>query len=138
MTLASPQMWSWLHPYSARPLASSPSAVGFITRDLHPLLSRIDSQTNRCGFYLVSLTSKLCVGKESTLQMSYLPHKPCCPDLVASAAAISDEANCISLPVNVAAYGVRTYLTVCIFIGNLPQTADICRCTSEDQGPDSI
>ena len=39
-------------------LASSPSTVGFITRDFHALISRQHSQTNRRGLYTLFLTSK--------------------------------------------------------------------------------
>ena len=43
---------------AAQKLASSPSTVGFITRDFHALISRQHSQTNRCGLYTLFLTSK--------------------------------------------------------------------------------
>ena len=39
-------------------LASSPSTVGFITRDFHALISRQYSQTNRRGLHTLFLTSK--------------------------------------------------------------------------------
>ena len=39
-------------------LASSPSTVGFITRDFHALISRQHSQTNRRGLYTLFLTTK--------------------------------------------------------------------------------
>ena len=39
-------------------LASSPSTVGFITRDFHALISRQHTQTNRRGLHTLFLTSK--------------------------------------------------------------------------------
>ena len=39
-------------------LASSPSTVGFITRDFHALISRQHSQTNRRSLHTLFLTSK--------------------------------------------------------------------------------
>ena len=39
-------------------LASSPSTVGFITRDFHALISRQHSQTNRRGLHTLFLTPK--------------------------------------------------------------------------------
>ena len=70
-------------------LALSPSTVGFITRDFHALISRQHSQTNRRGLHMLFQTST-----SRCMQNIYLPHKTCCPDPVASAAAIPDEANC--------------------------------------------
>ena len=76
-------------------LASSPSTVGFITRDFHALISRQHSQTNRRGLYTLFLTTKSrCMQKISFVDALYLPHKTCCPYPVTSAAAIPDEANC--------------------------------------------
>ena len=46
------------HANATQKLASSPSTVGFITRDFHALISRQHSQTNRCGLYTLFLTSK--------------------------------------------------------------------------------
>ena len=46
------------HANAAQKLASSPSTVGFMTRDFHALISRQHSQTNRCGLYTFLLTSK--------------------------------------------------------------------------------
>ena len=75
-------------------LPGSRSTVGFIPRDFHVLISRQHSQSNRRGLYKLFLTSNLGVWQKSALQMPYLPHKTCCPDPVASAAAISNEVNC--------------------------------------------
>ena len=75
-------------------LASSPSTVGFITHDFHALISQQHSQTNRRGLYALFLTSKSrCMQKISSVD-ALLTTKKCCPDPVASAVAISDEANC--------------------------------------------
>ena len=46
------------HANATQKLASSPSTVGFITRNFHALISRQHSQTNRCGWYTLFLTSK--------------------------------------------------------------------------------
>ena len=75
-------------------LASSRSTVGFITRDFHTLISRQRSQTNRCGFDTLFLTSKtLCMQKISFLDVLLTTQKALfCSGL--SAAAIPDEANC--------------------------------------------
>ena len=71
-------------------LASSPSTVGFITHDFHALISQQHSQINQCGLY-----AKISVYAKNQLCRCPTYHKKtCCPDLVASAAAISDEANC--------------------------------------------
>ena len=49
-------------------LASSPSTVGFITRDFHALISRQCSQTNRRGLRTLFLTSKSrCMQKISSV-----------------------------------------------------------------------
>ena len=63
MLWSSSQMWilSWLHPTPMRPnmqLASSPSTVGFITRDFHALISRQHSQTNLRSLHTLFLTSE--------------------------------------------------------------------------------
>ena len=49
-------------------LASSPSTVGFITRDFHALISRQYSQTNRRGLHTLFLASKSrCMQKISSV-----------------------------------------------------------------------
>ena len=49
-------------------LASSPSTVGFITRDFHALISRQCSQTNQRGLCTLFLTSKSrCMQKISSV-----------------------------------------------------------------------
>ena len=49
-------------------LASSPSTVGFITRNFHALISRQYSQTNRRGLHTLFLTSKSrCMQKISSV-----------------------------------------------------------------------
>ena len=49
-------------------LASSPSTVGFITRDFHPLISRQYSQTNRRGLHTLFLASKSrCMQKANSV-----------------------------------------------------------------------
>ena len=45
------------HANAPPKLASSPSTVGFITRDFHALISRKHWQTNRRGLYTLFLTS---------------------------------------------------------------------------------
>ena len=46
------------HANAPQKLASSPSTVGFITRDFHALISRQYSQTNRRCLYTLFLASK--------------------------------------------------------------------------------
>ena len=47
---------------AVRQLASSPSTVDFTTRNFYPLISREQSQTNRCGLYRLSVhaTNHFC------------------------------------------------------------------------------
>ena len=56
------------HANAPQKLASSPSTVGFITRDFHALISRQHWQTNRRGLYTLFLTSKYrCMQKISSV-----------------------------------------------------------------------
>ena len=56
------------HANAPQKLASSPSTVGFITRDFHALISRQHSQTDQRGFYTLFLTSKSrCMQKISSV-----------------------------------------------------------------------
>ena len=55
---------------ASRELASSPRSVGFITRDLHPLISRQRCQTMRCGLNMLFLASKmLCMQRISCVDV---------------------------------------------------------------------
>ena len=59
------------HANAPQKLASSPSTVGFITRNFHALISRQPSQTNRRGLYTLFLTSKSrCMQKNQLCRFS--------------------------------------------------------------------